>query len=279
MAAPATTLFTQASYGGYSFEVARTGKLDGLSTPSYATAESTLAGVRGSKFVRALQRKRQITMEFLVYTTSESDYFTQRKAIISALQKEDGEGPLLLTINGTQYQVNCVPEPPEISWPHFPYFTVQAQFTCYDPTIYSATTNSNSGIAVPGGGGAVFPLVFPITFTTQNTGTVFVTNSGNVDASPLITLTGLLTNPIIANVTTGEYFQLTTTTTVSDTIVIDMKNRTAVKNGTTSMLTSLVTGSEWWALGAGSSTIRINTGSTSDTGTMTIAWQNAYGGI
>lgn len=272
-------LLTAASFEGYDFEVTRTGKLDGLATPSYAVAESVLAGARGSRFGQALMRKRQITLEFLVFTTSESDYFSQRAAILEACKKDDGEGELTLTVNGTQYLINAVPEPPEISWPHFPYFTVQAQFTAYDPVIYSQTTNSHSAIAVPGGGGATFPLEFPITFTTQNTGTVNVNNSGNIATYPIITLSDLLTSPTITNVTTGEYFQLNETFDVGDSVIINMKERTAVLNGVTSLLTDIVDGSTWWSLNPGTSTVRINTGATSDTGTLAISWRDAYSGI
>lgn len=274
-----STLITAASFNNYSFEVTRAGKVDGLNTSSYATAESDLAGVRGMKYVRSLARKRQITLEFLVFVDNESDYFAKRADILDACQKEDGEQELTLTIGGVNYLINCVAEPPEISWPHYPYFTVQAQFVAYDPTIYSATTNSYSGIAVPGGGGATFPLTFPITFTTQNTGTVNVNNSGNTESYPLITLNNLLTSPTITNVTTGESFGLNASFTTGDSVIIDMKNRTVIKNGTTPLLTSIVDGSTWWSLDPGSSTIRINTGSSADTGTMTISWSDAYGAV
>lgn len=273
-------LITAAAFNGYDFDVVRTGKVDGLNAASYEVSESVYAGKGGSIFNQALPRKRQITLELLLMTNSEDDYETQRAAILEACNKANGEGELNLTIYGTEYLINAVPEPPIIDWPKFPFFTVQMQFVAYDPIIYSATAQSQSGIAVPAGGGAVFPLIFPITFTSSgSTGKATIYNNGNIETYPILTITGLMTNPLLRNITTGESLQLTYTSTVNDTIVIDMKNRTVTLNGTTNLLGNVVAGSDWWTLAAGENTIGVSTGSTSDTGTLSLNWYDAFSGV
>lgn len=275
-----SNLITAASFEGYSFEVTRAGKVDGLTEAAYDVSESVYAGKHGSIFNQALIRKRQITLEFLVWVDSEDDYEAERDSILEACNKANGEGELTLTILGEDYLINAVPEPPQIGWPNYPYFTVQAQFTAYDPIIYAGTAQSQTGIAVPAGGGLTFPLVFPLTFESSgSTGQVTIYNNGNIETYPTLTITGLMTNPLIRNTTTGETFQLTYTSLVSDTIVIDMKARTVTLNGTTNLLGDVVAGSDWWTLTPGANTVAVSTGSTSDTGTLGISWRSAFSGV
>lgn len=273
-------LITAASFNGYDFEVARTGRIDGLTEASYDVSESVYAGVRGAIFNQALPRKRQITLEFLVMTNSEDNYETQRAAILEACNKANGEGELNLTLYGNDYLINAVPEPPIIDWPKFPYFTVQMQFTAYDPIIYSANAQSQTGIAVPAGGGLTFPLVFPLTFESSgSTGQVTIYNNGNIESYPILTITGLMTNPLIRNATTGETFQLTYTSTVNDTIVIDMAARTVTLNENTNLLGNVVDGSDWWTLTPGANMVALSTSSTADTGTLGLSWRDAFSGV
>lgn len=275
-----STIITGAAFEGYNFEVESTGKIEGLAEGSYAVSESVYAGVPGSIFNEALLRKRQVTLEFLVPHQSEQDYQQKREAILQACNKANGIGELTLTILGTDYLLYAVPEPPLISWPHHRYFTVQVQFVCYDPMIYSGSAESVTNIGVPTGGGAEFPLIFPITFASSgSSGTATAYNNGNIPSAPIMTITGVLTNPLIRNVTTGESFQLTHTSGVGDTIVIDMKNRTVVKNGSTNLLGSVQASSDWWDLNPGANIVALTTGSTSDTGMLSLTWRHAWSQI
>lgn len=270
---------TAVSFNDYVFDVTRLGKLDGLTTPSYAVSESVIAGARGSRHNRSLMRKRQITLEILLHADTEADYFNKREALLSATLPDNGEGELTITLDGVQYLLNAVPQSTEINWPQGNYAPVQVQFVCYDPTIYSSTLYEEADIIIRSGGGLTFPLVFPLTFVTTNSGTATATNGGNVYVWPVITLSGLMTNPLVRNLTTDEYLQLTYTSGVNDEIVIDMANRTIVLNGVTSLITELADGSDFWNLQPGDNEINISTGSSSDTGTLTLTWRYGFSAL
>jgi hypothetical protein len=69
--------------------------------------------------------------------------------------------------------------------------------------------------------------------TTYNSGvTATVTNSGNVETWPVITITGLVDNGwYIQNATTGQQFSVTTSVPSGSTLIIDMKNSLALLDG------------------------------------------------
>lgn len=267
-----------ASFAGYTFDVTRLGKLDGLSTPSYSVSESVLAGVRGSRFNQALIRKRQITLNLLLWCESESEYFTQRAAILEACNKENGEDELTLTIGGTEYLINAVPEPPVITWPMGNYYEVQCQFTAYDPTIYSAIEESSSQVLAPSGGGFTFPIIFPITFTgSGRTGRITIHNNGNIPTYPEIDLAGLLTNPVIENETTGEFFSMTYTLAAGRTIEINNKAKQAILDGSTNLAQYIDDGAVWFTLAPGENVIRLSTDATTDSGYMVVRRRSTWG--
>lgn len=272
-------MITEISFNGYTIPHGRIRKVEGLDTPPYRVSDSSLAGRSGSVFNRNLADKRAIVIEWLLYETTMDTYLDERSDIFDAFDPEDGEQELVIEINDDDsVLLNCVVADVKLPARAAPttHAYAQAQLVAYDPTIYSEDIHTQSGILAPTGGGATFPLVFPITFETSTSGEATIYNLGNIDASPTLTLSGLLTNPLIRNETTGETFQLTYSTGVNDEVVIDMAARTATLNGVTSLLTSIAEGSTWWSLQPGANTISIATSSTSDTGELEIIWQDAW---
>lgn len=272
-------MITGITYNGYEIPHGRIRRIEGLDTPPYRVSDSVLAGRSGSRFNNNLADKRAIIVEFLLYKTSMDSYLDERAEIFDAFDPEDGENELVIEIDDDEtISLNCVVS--DVNLParaaEMTYANVQVQLIAYDPTIYSEDIHSQSGILAPTGGGATFPLIFPITFATSTTGEATIYNLGNINACPTLTLTGLLTNPLIRNETTGETFQLTYSMGVNDSVVIDMYNRTATLNGATSLLTHIAEGSSWWCLEPGANTIALTTSSTSDTGTLEITWQDTW---
>lgn len=272
------SVLTAASFKGLPFTIDKATTLDGLSTPSYDVSESVLAGVRGMRFNQALMRKRQVTLELVLCSSDDGDYFAQRQAILNACSKDAGEGELRLTVGGRDLLLYAVPEPPEITWPsQTGYFTALLQFFCYDPVIYEATSNTTSGVTVPTGGGFEFPVVFPIDFgESTGTGLFSLINAGNLTTYPVFTLEGPLTNPVITNRTTGEFFGLTYSLLEGQTVVIDMKARTVKRANGLNLAQFVQDGSTWFGLSVGVSQLRILTSSTANTGTLSAEWTNTY---
>lgn len=131
----------------------------------------------------------------------------------------------------------------------------------------------------PKGGGFNVPTNVPIITTLTGTGSVTANNTGNIISPPLLYLFGSLTTPYVVNSTTGISIQIAYTLAATDVVVIDMKNKTIVLNGNTSLLGTKSTGSDWWGLVPGPNIISISSGNSADTGAAEIDWYNTVSGV
>lgn len=112
---------------------------------------------------------------------------------------------------------------------NYAYVDLDLVFEAYDPTWYSATSYTASIGSVNDVLGFSIPFGVPLTVTAQATGSLIVTNNGNIDAHPIFTFayprasTGVnaLTNASVYNQTTGESFALTIPINYGDTLVVD----------------------------------------------------------
>lgn len=279
--------YTSPSGVSYVIPQSRILRIEGLSETPYRRSASQFAGSRGGTHNTLLMDARGVNIEWLVMEASMAEYIAEREEVFNAFNPDEcinGEvGELEIEVNhADNYLLYCIPirspRVPERA-AEFPMAEAQVQLMADDPVIYSADAEVSSGVSAPAGGGATFPLIFPITFEQTTSGQVTLVNDGNVDTYPVISLSGVLTNPLIRNTTTGDVFQLTYTTDADDTVEIDMEARTVVLNGSTNLITAVVTGSDWWALRKGSNVINLATGSTSDNGTMAINYRHAWNAV
>lgn len=105
------------------------------------------------------------------------------------------------------------------------YQRVGVGFEALEPTFYDPTGVSISfGIAASGGSFAV-PLAIPWAIGNSAIGqTTSVTYPGSWRVSPLVTIVGPITNPVVENLTTGEKLDFTgTTIAAGDSYVIDTR--------------------------------------------------------
>lgn len=147
--------------------------------------------------------------------------------------------------------------------------------TCEDYRIYGRDSFTTTPITRLTGGGFILPVVFPIVSTEGVGGQVSVTNEGDTEVEPVIHIIGSATNPYILNKNTGQYFQVNQVTGPGDHLIIDMKNKLILLNGT-SILNAKALGSSWFSLDPGQTFIGYSTGSTSDTGTMYLEGNPAF---
>lgn len=111
------------------------------------------------------------------------------------------------------------------------------------------------------------------------------TNTGSVDAYPMIIITGKITNPVFTNKTTGRQISLNISTGTSNVIAIDHLNNIVVLDptfdgegnisGGTNIYNNLVS-DDFWSLIKGSNEIIYTSGSTLDTATVLLRWNNGY---
>ena len=161
------------------------------------------------------------------------------------------------------------------------------QWHATDPFFYSQTTTSSIGLPTPGTGMSVNPLSFPISFGAGGGSSILtLTNAGDVECYPQLTVTGPCTYPSISNLTTGQVIQFGVTMATSDKLVIDTDLKTATyyaagsPNAGYSVMSTILQGWSWWNLAPGATQIQFaSTDSTSVAGTLAVAWASAYSSV
>jgi hypothetical protein len=158
-------------------------------------------------------------------------------------------------------------------------FTVS--LTAPDPRFYGTQQTFQTGqpIAV---GGLTFPLTFPLSFGSLNTGgDAFLSNSGNATTYPEVIIYGPASSPslTIDNADgTQTILQLGASGGLSvgdgDYIIVDMKYRT-VQSSLGANLFQYVSGT-WWFLQPGINHVRFNCLDSSPDTSAVFAWSNAY---
>lgn len=156
------------------------------------------------------------------------------------------------------------------------FIEFHVQLVAADPLIYSTSLHTAStGLPSPTAG-ITFNVTFPASFGSSTGGSVLVANAGNYSSRPVITIAGPCINPQVSNGTSFLGFNLSLA--AGDQLVIDMSAKSATLNGSASRYNTVMTGSTWWSLPAGNSTITFETGDGAQVAaTMTIQWRDAWG--
>lgn len=161
---------------------------------------------------------------------------------------------------------------------------VAIQWHATDPFFYSQTQSNTIGLPVPGSG-LVFPITFPLSFGSGGgVSSVSLTNSGDVECYPILTITGPCTYPSITNtsISGSPTIQFGVTMPAGDQLVIDMDLKTATyytagsSLGQTAMAT-LQQGWTWWSIQPGVNQIQFaSTDNVTVAGTLNVAWASSY---
>jgi hypothetical protein len=263
--------------------------VEGLDAPPYRVSSYENAGEDGGTVGSAFYGSRLVTLTGTVTGSSAADYNQARRnlAYMCRIRKDSYGLPTMTpfsftTLDGVAYTFSGQIKnfKIETKYPTFGKYIIT--IICPDPNIYGAAITSGQ-VTRPSGGTVSFPLVFDPTFEfgTGTGGNASVNNYGNADTWPIVTLRGVGSNPNIYSVFRGKNFKLNYTTTLSsDVIVIDMKNKTVVLNGTTNLLSYKDVDSDWFSIQPWPiASIQFNTSSSSDGMTMEVTGNVAYVGI
>jgi hypothetical protein len=230
--------------------------------------------------------ERILVMDLLVSVTKTNPFETVLQSIANAFLHISDPGALLpfqFMLPGwtTPRQVTGRPTkggfPVDLDY-SFHRAAIPVEFTCPDPLIYDTVVQTAStGLPSPATG-LTFNVHFPATFGHSVGGSFQVTNAGNYPTPPVFTITGPCTNPSISLQGTGLSITFTIALANTDTLVVDMGALTATLNGTALRNNTINTGSTWFALPAGTSTVQfLSSDSTSVAGQLAIAFRNAWG--
>lgn len=100
------------------------------------------------------------------------------------------------------------------------------QLMAPDPFLYADTAEEIT-LGAASGASMTFPLTFPLVFGATVGASGVITNRGNADAYPVITVIGTCDTITVTNSTTGESMSCAVSLGASDTLVID--NRPATR--------------------------------------------------
>lgn len=262
--------------------------IEGLDVPETRMTEYDRPGEDGGTVSSMLYGSRPIVMEGTVKGNDVTAYEANRRLLSQAciIERDRYNYPVsktlqITTLNNVTYTLQVYVKKLSMAMDNVKSCKFMLQLVAADPFIYDSSSISTGAIARPSGGGFVLPVILPIVFAAAVGGTGVVINNGTAPASPVITLTGPATNPFIINTTTGDVFQLNYTIPSGSTVVIDMNitKKTIIMNGSTNLLYTKSTDSVWWSIPVGSNTINYSTGSSGDTGTMTLSFTPRYAGI
>lgn len=165
----------------------------------------------------------------------------------------------------------------EIDYSRAPWGVLSAtwQYRANDPRRYGVSEKTVNLSPPVSSGGRTYDRTYPLAFGSGSSGTETATNSGNVGAHPVWTLSGPLTNPRLENVTTGRTLTTALDLLNGETLVVDFKERTILLGGTASRYSTLTSGAEaWWTLEPGANELRL--GADAGAGTASVAFRDAW---
>lgn len=260
--------------------------LQGFDSPEMRMTEYDNPGEDGARVTSQNYGGRLITIQGMMQGSDANNYDYLRRALTSAtsIRRDQFGNPVAkrcqcVTDNGVSFFVDGYFKRPVFDLTHINHTRFMIQLVVPSPFIYEETPQSSGAITRASGGGFILPVILPIVSTAAIGGNVELNNQGTGYSYPIITLTGPLTNPYINNATEDKSMQLTYTINSGDEVIIDMAEKSIMLNGTSPLLSTKTSDSDWWTLAPGFNDISFSTGSSSDTGNMQVEYYNSYIGI
>lgn len=270
---------TDNSIGYYVYQ-----NISGLEFPDVRISYYEKPGEYGAYVSNQLYGARLVTLEGTVFGSSLAEFNQRRRTLQSTIQitKDANSTPIAKTLKFTTMddlalQATCYARKFNLVDVGLLNARFYIELYCPDFGLESQSLKSYT-ISAPVGGGAVLPWILPVVFSGSTGGTQIVSNAGNANAFPILTLTGPLTSPVVTNQTTGKYMSLNMTIASGSTVTINMKEKTILQ-GSTPVVGNKNLASEWWWVQSGDNTISLSTGSTGDTGNVQIEFRDTYIGV
>lgn len=252
--------------------------LNGFEFYDHRAVIEDVPGRDGSLFVENRAGRRRIAWDGKLIGTSLNDWLSERRKVFGAVdrglqtikfQTEDG---LALQVSAL---VDKVLLPMTSDSVQHGQYSIEA--VAPDWRLYGQTLNTINTAVTTLSGGTAIPTPVPVSLVAPAVARPSAFNSGNESTPPTLTIKGPGTGFTVQNVTTGQFFLLNVTLTASDTVTIDVVNRTVLQ-GTTNVYGNFT--GDWWFLQPGGNEINFITTSGSDATTkLTVSYRDAYKGI
>lgn len=255
----------------------------GLGSADIRTSSFLFSGRPGGLVTDQLLGFRNISITGKIgnATGTRLQHQQDRQALMDAMPIGGDTFPIYITtFGGTTYRIDVNVVDLKVEYMRRGYMSeFLIQLLAGDPLFYSTDGGDEQSITIErvSQGGYITPYILPVEWAAGGTPKI-VTNSGNANYYPVITLHDEALNPIITNLATGESMALNLSMLDGDEVVIDMYNRTITLNGS-DILGNKTDDSIWWALMPGDNPVLLDTDTADDTVTATLTWRNGVTGI
>lgn len=291
MSIPQMRTITALSIGAINFDNSNyiLSEIKGLEMPTTRLPRYNLPGQSGGFVSNALYGERKIQIKGYVNAPDgkRTTLLTNRINLINALLYQYSGGspvPLTLTVTLENGQVLTLSVYPSENMPLTMGYTAdQVDFEEFMLTLIAPNYNIASQTAIsvnlslPIGGGTAIPTPIPINLAPSSGGSATINNPGSTPSFPIITLTPTLTNPYIANNTTGAFIQLNFTMGVgTQNVVINCANQT-IFQGSTNITGVQSVSSTFWAVQPGNNILSFN--AFSGIGSCNVSFFPSYLGV
>lgn len=260
--------------------------IEGLDAPDYRLVQYPIPGQDYARLSAAFYDARTITLTGYIIGQNAADYRQKRQALaqVGGISRDSTGYPSLTklsftTLDGNSYFLYVQPKKPVFADTYLTWTKYQLTLVALDARIYSASTLSSGAITPLVSKGIIVPTIVPVLGNGTSGGTATVFNPGTTDSHPLLTFTGPLTNPYIQNATTGYSWQLDYTLPGGSSVAVDMFNKTVVFNGSSNFISYMDANSTWWTVVPKINAFTLSTGSTADTGSVTVSCNPAFVGV
>jgi len=207
--------------------------VNNLTFPSFSSSSAKKTSFEGIKLSVGKFQSYKFATEWMIVADDPSDLATQREDFAELLGQifRDTSRTFKLTKDNSvavQIDVKSASLKGDISSENYQHSKLLVEFEAEYPFLQSQTLQSEN-VNIFTGGGMSIPMAIPMDMSMGATNEVTLTNAGNYNAYPVLTLYGPLENPSLANLTTGKTLNITyTLPTSNDYIVIDTFTRTVL---------------------------------------------------
>lgn len=260
-------------------------KLGNIASAEVEFANYQRGGASGQMLSRPLYRGMTINMQWFVKGNGLSDFITQRDRLVGYFQNSNQDEDYLKTLgfelsNGVIKNIDVL------------FTSVQGDLTASDiahsvftvsavseAEFLTSNTLKTANLILLSGGGMAIPMAIPMDMSSYPTGEpAILTNAGNAIAYPTIKIYGAFSSDFnLVNDSTGKTLTFGDALEADHYIEIDFYNRTAIKDGTSSVLGDLT--GDWWTLKTGTNQVRITSSNAGDTGYAVVEYRDSYRNI
>jgi len=252
----------------------------GLGASDIRTSSFLFSGRDGGLVTDQFLGFRTITVNGVIGSDTRDQHQLDRQELLNAMPVGTTFPVYITSFSGRTYRIDCRLTDLKMEYKPRGFMSdFLLQLTAGDPYFYSTDGGDEQSASVSRitEGGYVTPYELPVEWEAGGAPT-FVTNAGDANYFPVITIFDEALNPSITNRATGEIFEVELSMADGDELVIDMSNRTVKLNGA-DVLGNKTDESVWWALIPGDNPIALNSDTSDDPVTAEVVWRNGVRGI